>query len=327
VTTPDPPRLSVAELDALVDRSDDLSAVLGVPAAIVTAGGLDRVDVVALTGRLAAVPCVYVAEPGSPPDLETVIDVAPDGSTLAPVLDQIAATPQAAVALALLLRGSERRGIDDGLVAESATYSMLQGGPEFARWRAGRPKRTLGPEDHVLDVERAGAVLRVTFDRPHRHNAFTRAVRDALCEALVLAVADTTITSVELRGAGPSFGSGGDLDEFGDFPDPVTAHLTRLTRSPARLLARLRDRLVSYLHGSCLGAGIEMPAFGARVVAAPDTVIGLPEVELGLVPGAGGTVSLPRRMGRHRTALLALSGIRLDAGTALEWGLVDEISA
>ena len=66
-----------------------------------------------------------------------------------------------------------------------------------------------------------------------------------------------------------------------------------------------------------------MPAASS---AAPGTVIALPEVSLGLVPGAGGTVSIPRRIGRHRTAALALSGATIDAATALAWGLVDEIA-
>jgi len=61
------------------------------------------------------------------------------------------------------------------------------------------------------------------------------------------------------------------------------------------------------------------------VVAAEDTEIALPEVSLGLVPGAGGTVSLPRRIGRLRTAWLAFSGWPIDAVTARAWGLVDEI--
>jgi enoyl-CoA hydratase/carnithine racemase len=63
------------------------------------------------------------------------------------------------------------------------------------------------------------------------------------------------------------------------------------------------------------------------VVASSDAAIALPEVTLGLIPGAGGTVSLPRRIGRHRTALLALSGKTVDAATALDWGLVDEVRA
>jgi enoyl-CoA hydratase/carnithine racemase len=61
-------------------------------------------------------------------------------------------------------------------------------------------------------------------------------------------------------------------------------------------------------------------------VARPDATFRLPEIAMGLVPGAGGTVSLPRRIGRERTAWLALSGQAIDAPTALDWGLVDTIS-
>jgi enoyl-CoA hydratase/carnithine racemase len=151
------------------------------------------------------------------------------------------------------------------------------------------------------------------------------ALRDQLFEALILACADASIERVVLDGAGLSFCSGGDLAEFGTLPDPATAHLVRLTRSPARLLAELAPRLEVRLHGACIGAGIEMAAFAHRVVAHPDTSISLPEVGLGLIPGAGGTVSLPRRIGRHRTAELALRRTPIDAVTALRWGLVDAI--
>jgi enoyl-CoA hydratase/carnithine racemase len=76
-----------------------------------------------------------------------------------------------------------------------------------------------------------------------------------------------------------------------------------------------------------VGSGIELPAFAGRVRAAPDTQISLPELSLGLIPGAGGTVSLTRRAGRHRTTRLALTGEVLDATTALDWGLVDEVGS
>ena len=118
-------------------------------------------------------------------------------------------------------------------------------------------------------------------------------LRDALTEALTVAASDPSIAAVRLTGAGRSFSSGGDLDEFGSFPDPATAHVTRLTRSPARLAHLLGDRLEVHLHGACMGAGIELPAFARHVVAAQDVAIALPEVGLGLIPGAGGTVSLP----------------------------------
>ena len=81
------------------------------------------------------------------------------------------------------------------------------------------------------------------------------------------------------------------------------------------------------IHGSTFGGGIEMAAFAGRVVAGPDTRIALPEVSLGLIPGAGGTASLTRRIGRQRTAALGLLGTVIDASTALEWGLVDELGA
>jgi enoyl-CoA hydratase/carnithine racemase len=74
-----------------------------------------------------------------------------------------------------------------------------------------------------------------------------------------------------------------------------------------------------------MGAGIEVPALAHHVVAAAGTVISLPELGLGLVPGAGGTASIPHRIGRQRTAALALSGVPIDAATALSWGLVDEV--
>jgi enoyl-CoA hydratase/carnithine racemase len=85
------------------------------------------------------------------------------------------------------------------------------------------------------------------------------------------------------------------------------------------------DKTIAYLHGACIGAGIEMTAFAGHLIAAQGTTFALPEVGFGLVPGAGGTVSMPRRIGRQRTALLALSGQPIDAGLAHQWGLIDAI--
>jgi enoyl-CoA hydratase/carnithine racemase len=90
---------------------------------------------------------------------------------------------------------------------------------------------------------------------------------------------------------------------------------------------QLRERVTVRVHGSCLGAGVELPAFARRVVALPGTTFRLPEVGMGLIPGAGGTVSLPRRIGAGRTLLLALSGVTLPAHDALRWGLIDDIDS
>ncbi|MBK7949009.1 MAG: enoyl-CoA hydratase/isomerase family protein [Deltaproteobacteria bacterium] len=265
-------------------------------------------------------------------------------------------TPLAALAFVQLLRaqaaaqttpattgGATNRGVPSaampeafaeiarGLAAESFVYSTLQSGPEFHAWLATRRARrrattgARGLAEPACLLVRDENRLELRLNRPARHNAFSRSLRDALCEGLGLALADPTIEAVVLRGEGESFCSGGDLDEFGSFPDPATAHAVRTTRSPALLVARLAGRIRSEIHGACIGAGIELPAFTDHVVAAEDTFIELPEVRLGLVPGAGGTVSITRRIGRQRTAWLGLSGRRIDARTALDWGLVDEV--
>jgi enoyl-CoA hydratase/carnithine racemase len=180
-----------------------------------------------------------------------------------------------------------------------------------------------------VQAERAGDTLFVRFNRPQRHNAFTTDARAALLEALEVARLDDGITEVVLTGNGRSFCSGGDLAEFGTFDDPASAHLARTRYSPALVLdelaGRLGPRCRAVVHGQVLGSGLEMAAYCGHVRCHPDAVLGLPELALGLIPGAGGTVSITRRIGRWRTAYLVLSGRTIDARTARAWGLVDEI--
>jgi len=312
----------------------ELLAVVAIPTVAVVeapirATGAEAADVVVVTGPKGAGADGAGADEAGPdatgPDATGSFGVALDDTGLGALVAAVEATPLAAAALVLLLRGQSRRDVADGLVAESMTYSLLQAGPEFRDWRAANPPRPTAPTEDPVRLERDGAVLRLTLNRPGRHNAVDQATRDGLAHGLGLALADPGIAIVELVGEGPSFSSGGDLDEFGSFPDPATSHLSRLARSPARMAAALGPRLHVRLHGACMGAGIEVPAFAGRVLAAPDCLIALPEVRYGLVPGAGGTVSVTRRIGRHRTAWMALSGSVIGAPLALAWGLVDAI--
>jgi hypothetical protein len=244
-------------------------------------------------------------------------------------LDRIAENvtdhPITATTLALLLRGQHHLSVGEGLVAESAAYSVLQSGPEFAAWRGTRPPRVDNDAAPRVRVTREGDLLSITLARPERLNALDAIMRDELVEALTLATTASDIARVELRGEGRAFCAGGDLDEFGSRSDPATAHLIRLQRSIGRAIFGLNKPTVTYLHGASMGSGIELAAFTDWVVAAADTQIALPEIGLGLVPGAGGTVSLTRRIGRLRTAWLAFSGSTIDADTARTWGLVDEL--
>jgi enoyl-CoA hydratase/carnithine racemase len=217
-----------------------------------------------------------------------------------------------------------------GVITESLAYSTLQAGPEFDRWLAERGPATVPELADPVVAERDGDTLSVRFNRPQRHNAFSTDARAALLEALEVARLDQAVTKVVLAGNGPSFCSGGDLAEFGSFTDPASAHLARTRHSPALVLDEITARLAAScraeVHGRVLGSGLEMAAFCGHVTARPDSVLGLPELALGLLPGAGGTVSITRRIGRWRTAYLVLSGRTIDAATALDWGLVDAIS-
>lgn len=258
-----------------------------------------------------------------------------DGPTaLARMSRTIESKPVAAASYAMLLRPFDGvravadRGADSavfaGLVAESTCYSMLQSGAEFAAWREARALRKAQDSGARVGVTRSGNLLDVVLTRPDKRNALDTAMRDQLVAALGVALAEPQLR-VRLSGAGPAFCAGGDLDEFGARRDPAEAHLTRMARSVAWTVHRLRSRIEVDLHGACMGSGIEIPAFAGTVRAREDTTIGLPEVALGLIPGAGGTVSVSRRIGRQRTTFLGLCGTTIDARTALKWGLVDMV--
>ena len=283
-----------------------------VPCPIVVWLGRERVEHLAANAR-TIVACADV-----------VVDSQDD---LAAIVATIKRAPLAAMTLVQLLRTTLDVDVHAALIHESLAYSTLQSGPEFSRWLAAQSSRAAPARDTTaaVAVERAGARLDVVLDRPASHNAFSADMRDALAEALVMVAADATITRVVLRGRGPSFCSGGDLAEFGMTPDPATAHGVRSTRNIGRLLAAHAARIQAEVHGACVGAGVELPAFAGTVIANTDAFFQLPEVGMGLVPGAGGTVSLPRRIGRQRTAWLGLTRARLDATTALAWGLVDRL--
>jgi len=259
-----------------------------------------------------------------------VITVASVAETLAEITERCRHRPQAATICDDVLRALDPAApARPGVITESLAYSVLQAGPEFAGWLAERGPATAPEAAEPVLIDRDGDTLRLRLNRPERHNAFSNAMRAALLDGLAVAAADPSIDEVVLTGAGRSFCSGGDLAEFGGFTDVAAAHLARTRHSPAlaldALTARLGVRCRADIHGQVLGSGLEMAAYCGRVRAHPDTVLGLPELRIGLIPGAGGTVSITRRIGRWRTGYLMLSGRTVDAPTALAWGLVDEI--
>ncbi len=265
-----------------------------------------------------------------PCDDRRVITVLSVDTAVADLTARVNRWPMAAAICDDVLRSVDTGGPTlAGVVTESLAYSTLQGGPEFARWLAERGPARMPDIADPVQSDRDGNTLRIAFNRPQRHNAFSTDARAALLEALTVAQLDPSVDEVVLTGNGPSFCSGGDLAEFGTFSDPASAHLARTRHSPALALDALAIRLGpscrAEVHGQVLGSGLEMAAFCGHVVSRPDAVFGLPELSLGLIPGAGGTVSVTRRIGRWRTAYLVLSGQTIDPVVALAWGLVDEV--
>jgi len=336
---PIPVRTLVEVVDQLQSpyAQEQYSCLTGEPVLVVDLAGddaaRDAVSIDRARQGLRELACPSIAIAADPPGvcaarlLDRFDIVLESEDELAPIVETSQRTPIAALALVQLLRHSEDLEIHDALIAESLVYSTLQSGPEFGSWVEGQTgwARAVESEEPAVLVLRDGERVHLTLNRPERHNAFSREMRDGLSEALRVVVADESIEEVVLRGAGANFCSGGDLGEFGSLTDPATAHVVRSTRNASRLLARCAERVRVVVQGACVGAGVELPAFARHVAAQRDAWFWLPEVAMGLVPGAGGSVSIPRRIGRQRTAHMALSGARIDAETALAWGLIDEI--
>jgi len=317
--------LSVNEAEALLAAPTvdlDLGVLRDVPLVVIDgADGLSDGAVFALANL--PVVSVGIARPGSTPAVDVVVDHPEAVGALA---DGVTANPIAAVTCCQVLRHTPHRSTGAGLLLESTAYGTLQGGPEFSRWLDGRGRRVRPDEpDPPVLVDATGDVVRLTLNRPRLRNAWSAAMRDELVEALRPLAAPGDQRPIHLTGTGTAFCCGGDPAEFGTVDDAATAHLIRSSANAAPWLDRLTDRLTVTVQGAAVGAGVELAAFAGRVEATTAATFRLPEVSMGLIPGAGGTVSVPRRIGRQRTAWLCLTGASIDAATALDWGLVDAL--
>ncbi|MET1756723.1 enoyl-CoA hydratase/isomerase family protein [Novosphingobium sp. RD2P27] len=242
---------------------------------------------------------------------------------VATLIRNVAANPRAAGAFVQLLRSTAGLEPACALPIESMAYAMLQGSAEHAAWKSAR--RSISATPGRVRAERRDNLLEIVLDRAASGNAIDRQMRDDLSAVLGLASLDASLHQICLKGAGKAFSLGADLDEFGTTADPATAHAIRSLTLPAYAAAECAERLEVHVDGACVGAGIELAAFAHRIYATQRSWFQLPELAMGIIPGAGGCVSLPRRIGRQRTTLMFLSGRRLSARLALDWGLVDAL--
>ena len=170
----------------------------------------------------------------------------------------------------------------------------------------------------MIATERHGTVFVIVIDNPPV-NAFGAAVRQGLEDALDEARRDDAVEAIVLRGAGRLFSGGADITEF--TKPPVEPFLPEMLD---RIEAGAKP-VVAAVHGTCFGGGLEL-ALGCHYrVAAPSARLGLPEVKIGLLPGAGGTQRLPRLVGVPAALAMIVSGDPVTAEQAQASGLVDRI--
>ena len=182
----------------------------------------------------------------------------------------------------------------------------------------------------ALSVEVSDGIAIITFDLPNESvNKLNRTVKDEFVALVTRLERDTTVhAAVFISGKPDVWIAGADIEEFQELKTATDAE--RLSRDGQMLLdsvERLRIPIVAAIHGACLGGGLET-ALACRYRIAtdhPKTILGLPEVQLGLIPGAGGTQRLPRRVGLTNALDLILTGKTVRGSKALKLGLIDEL--
>mgnify|MGYP002266465751 CR=1 FL=1 len=174
------------------------------------------------------------------------------------------------------------------------------------------------PINDKISLERQGQIALVRIDNPPV-NASGQAVRQGLVEAVEAANADPDVKVIAIYAAGRTFVAGADIREFGKPPKaPALPDVCNQIEASAK-------PVISVLHGTALGGGLELGLATHARIGITGLRVGLPEILLGLLPGAGGTQRAPRLIGMANTLDMALSGRQVKAEEALAWGLIDRV--
>lgn len=165
----------------------------------------------------------------------------------------------------------------------------------------------------------------VTLNRPDVRNALNTAILEKMATALAHFAIDDAIRAVVITGGNEVFAAGADVKEMAKL-DPVGIHLDA---RPGfwRAIAEFPKPLIAAVNGYALGGGCELALHADIIIAGEDAQFGLPEINLGIIPGAGGTQRLTRAVGKSLAMKMILSGEFIDAETALNAGLVAEVTA
>ncbi|MEV0355556.1 enoyl-CoA hydratase-related protein [Nocardia sp. NPDC050697] len=185
--------------------------------------------------------------------------------------------------------------------------------------------------DAVTTVERDGAVLRLTLDRPGRRNSLTPDMVETLVTALTAAASDDTLRAIHLRGAGEHFCAGVDWvsGNTGDTKPRTGSVLRRVPHTAHRVIELLHTvqlPVVATVRGWAAGMGCNLALAADFTVAAPDASFWEPFLDRGFSPDSGATWLLPRLAGLARARRMLLLGEKVDGATAAEWGLIHGVA-
>ena len=189
--------------------------------------------------------------------------------------------------------------------------------------------------NHASSVlyETRGAVALVTLNRPQALNSFTRQMHHDLWTALDLAEADSTIRALVITGAGRGFCAGADLSEFDFAPGPDLVKradpgpvIDQAFNPTARRLQNLRMPTIAAVNGVAAGAGASLAMCCDIAIAVPSASFIQAFSKIGLIPDAGGSWLLVERLGMARAMALAMTGDKLSADKAKEWGLIWDVA-
>ncbi|MFP6665148.1 MAG: enoyl-CoA hydratase/isomerase family protein [Deltaproteobacteria bacterium] len=179
----------------------------------------------------------------------------------------------------------------------------------------------------TIRLTRDEAIITLTLHRPEVLNAYDRRMRDEIFAALQFVTEEPDVKVLLVRGAGRAFGSGGDLREFGTAPSPLGARDIRQQRDVWRLWSELPCVSIAAVHGVAAGGGLEMALLCDLMIVARDARLLLPETGLAMIPGVGGTQTLPRAVGEGRAAEMLLMGREVSGAEAARIGLAGKAVA
>jgi enoyl-CoA hydratase len=180
--------------------------------------------------------------------------------------------------------------------------------------------------EHRIATADSNGVRRITVDRPDKLNALDAATLDALLQAFEAAEADAGVRAVVLTGAGPkAFVAGADIAQMATLRPTEARDFSLRGQRLMRTIETLSKPVVAMVNGFALGGGLELAMACHLRIASETARLGQPEINLGLIPGFGGTQRLLRLAGRAATLELCLLGAPVDAARALQLGIVNRV--